>query len=93
MARGSLAVKARVEKHGLKVTCLGCGAQGRHFPRDGRLRHARCPLCGGTLKPDWWIARFPGRARIAQGEERERLGVRTRAPLYAGPQTFGRATT
>jgi hypothetical protein len=65
------AIRRRIERYGLRVVCLGCGARGRHRPSiDGRLRKRPCPKCGGLLKPVWWVARNEAAAAALAREER-----------------------
>lgn len=60
-ARG---IRARVKRFGLRVVCLSCATRARHFPESGRVRDALCRRCGlRELRPEWWVARYPDRAR------------------------------
>lgn len=73
------AIRRRVERYGLKVVCLSCGARGRHRPSfDGRLRERPCPKCGGTLRARWWIERNDAKAAaLAAAERKVRAAVTT----------------
>lgn len=65
------AIRRRVERYGLRVVCLECGARGRHRPSiDGRLRKRPCPKCGGRLRSVAWVARFPAQAAAEGARER-----------------------
>lgn len=65
------AIRRRVERYGLKVVCLVCGARGRHRPSiDGRLRKRPCPKCGGKLRLVAWVKRFEAAAEREAAEER-----------------------
>lgn len=53
------AMRERLERHGLKVVCVECGARCRHFQARGRLREKACPRCYtfGRLKAQHMLAR------------------------------------
>lgn len=65
------AIRRRVERYGLRVVCLGCGARGRHRPTlQGRLRKRPCPKCGARLRSVAWVRAHPAAAAQAGAEER-----------------------
>ena len=69
-------IRARVERYGLRVVCLGCGARGRHRPSfDGRLRLRSCPNCGGALRSLAWALAPKNRAKVRVAAEAERALV------------------
>lgn len=72
------AIRRRVERYGLRVVCLVCGARGRHRPSiDGRLRKRPCPKCGGLLRSVWWVQRHEAAAAALAREERALRSVVT----------------
>jgi hypothetical protein len=50
-----------LERYGLRIVCLACGWEGRHFQARGRLRAKACDRCGASraLRPQWWVRRYP----------------------------------
>jgi len=64
-------IRRRVERYGLRVVCLGCGARGRHRPSiDGRLRKRPCPKCGARLRSVAWVRNNAAAAARAGAQER-----------------------
>ena len=61
----------RVARYGLRVTCLRCRWEGRHFPAQGRLRKRRC-RCGGPLFPSWMIEDERWEGKVVEKLRRER---------------------
>jgi ribosomal protein S27E len=48
--RRKLRVRTMLERFGLRVECLNCGWNGRHFSKEqGRLRDRRCPECESVI--------------------------------------------
>jgi len=75
------AIVARLQKHGLKVCCLGCGWLGRQqecvgYPGNWtlkRVRDCRCPRCEGRVCSLSWATRNPAKYEVKAAEETRRL--------------------
>ena len=64
-----MGVRERVGRFGLKIVCLACKGYGRHRTEDGTLGSRVCPRCGtpGSMRPLWWIRKYPELARAEVG--------------------------
>lgn len=60
-------VRAQVEVFGLRIVCLLCGIEARHFGGGPRLRDRTCERCGarGSLRSRYWVHRHPDLAKVA----------------------------
>jgi len=50
-------MRLQIGRFGLRVVCLACGWEGRHFPESqGRLRSRLC-ICGnrGSMRSKAWV--------------------------------------
>lgn len=51
-------MRAQVARFGMRVICLACQVESRHFPEtQGRLRSRRCPSCGlrASMRLRSWV--------------------------------------
>lgn len=58
----------RLRRYGLRVLCMRCGEESRHYPQSGRLRERAC-TCGGRLRARSWVLRYPDQARALRKAE------------------------
>jgi hypothetical protein len=66
--------RERVNRWGLYVVCLVCGAEERHRPeKDGRLRERRSSCHTSRMRSRRWTLDYPNRAR---GEHLDALNQR-----------------
>jgi len=67
------AMRAAVNRWGLRVMCLACTHECRHKPEQhGRLRRRLCPQCGlYGLRSRSWVIRNPEAARKLRTEHRQ----------------------
>jgi len=69
---GAKSLYKRVKQHGVRILCLMCNWEGRHFPGDVRLRNRKCGQCGlARLRPRWWVEKYPTKAAAETKRVRE----------------------